>query len=77
MGAAAGADWVDERPWQRTPDDPALRLVVDHDHEAGAQRTALRRARIAALEADGERWAAKLDAQDEGARPGSTVQARF
>ncbi len=27
-----------------------------------------RGARIAALEADGERWAAKLDAQDEGAR---------
>ena len=68
LGAGAKGDWVREASWQAGPDQPALRLVVSHDEAAACEMTAQRRARIQALEEEAQRWASKLDAQDEGSR---------
>jgi transposase len=68
MGAGASSDWVREDSWRAGPDEPALRLVISHDDAAAREMTAQRRDRIQALEDDAQRWAAKLDAQDEGTR---------
>jgi transposase len=68
LGAGAEGDWVREEPWHADPDQPALRLVVSHDDAAAREITAQRRARIQALEDDAQRWATKLDAQDQGSR---------
>ena len=68
LGAGAEGDWVREEPWHADPDQAALRLVVSHDEAAAREITAQRRARIQALEDDAQRWATKLDAQDQGSR---------
>lgn len=43
-----------------------LRLVIAHDPERAAEQTQRRREEIQKLLEQGERWAGKLDAQDEG-----------
>ena len=68
MGAGASGDWVREDSWRASPDEPALRLVISHDDAAAREMTAQRRDRIQALEDDAQRWATKLDEQDEGTR---------
>jgi transposase len=63
-----------------TPEDPAegdrvretcwqgRRLIVAHDPVTAATQTAEREARLAELLAQGQAWADKLDAQDQGER---------
>ena len=53
---------VGELPWR------GLRLVVAHDPEVAKDAQALRRERIAALEAQANAWVGKLDAQDAGVK---------
>jgi hypothetical protein len=68
MGAGLEADWVREDRWASGPDRPSLRLVVSHNEEAARELTSQRRDRIRTLEEEAQRWASKLDAQDEGDR---------
>jgi hypothetical protein len=68
MGAGLEADWVREDRWASGPDRPSLRLVVSHNEEAARELTSQRRDRIRTLEEEAQRWASKLDAQDEGGR---------
>lgn len=71
------AAWVDECAHK------GLRLVVAHDPETAAERTAQRARRIAELDRLAEQWAGKLQAQDGGQRfrgralSDSGVTARF
>lgn len=58
--AEAEQEVIDEVPWQ------GLRLVVAHHPERAKEQTQLRRERIAALEAQAQAWAGKLDGQDGG-----------
>jgi len=58
--ATAEAEIVDEAKWGER------RLVVAHNPERAREQTALRRARLAELEARGEELVKKLDAQDAG-----------
>ena len=58
--ALSEQETVDEAPWQ------ARRLVVAHHPERAREQTQLRRERIAALEAQAQAWAGKLDGQDSG-----------
>ena len=51
---------IEELPWQ------GLRLVVAHHPERAKEQTQLRSERIAALEAQAQAWAGKLDGQDSG-----------
>jgi transposase len=57
---------IEELPWQ------GLRLVVAHHPERAKEQTQLRNERIAALEAQAQAWAGKLDGQD-GAPDGTKV----
>jgi transposase len=57
---------IEELPWQ------GLRLVVAHHPERAKEQTQLRSERIAALEAQAQAWAGKLDGQD-GAPDGTKV----
>jgi hypothetical protein len=68
MGAGLEADWVREDRWPSGPDRPSLRLVVSHNETAARELTSQRRDRIRMLEEQAQRWASKLDAQDEGGR---------
>jgi hypothetical protein len=68
MGAGLEADWVREDRWPSGPDLPSLRLVVSHNETAARELTSQRRDRIRMLEEQAQRWASKLDAQDEGGR---------
>ena len=58
--AQAEQEVIEELPWQ------GLRLVVAHHPERAQEQTQLRRERIAALEAQAQAWAGKLDGQDAG-----------
>ncbi len=58
----ATAEIVGERAWQ------GCRLIVAHRPEVAAEQSTARDAQIAALEADADRWAGKLDGQDTGRR---------
>jgi transposase len=58
--AKAEQELIEELPWQ------GLRLVVAHHPERAKEQTQLRNERIAALEAQAQAWAAKLDGQDGG-----------
>jgi hypothetical protein len=53
-----------------TPPEPLAeyRLVVAHDPEAAARRTAARRQQLTELTSLGEQWSGRLDEQDEGKR---------
>lgn len=51
---------IEQTSWQH------LRLVVAHDPQRALEQTQLRRERIAALEAQAQAWAGKLDGQDGG-----------
>ena len=53
---------VDELPWRE------LRLIVAHHPDVAKDAQALRRERIAALEAQANAWVGKLDAQDAGVK---------
>jgi len=65
---AADQPWVDELTWTRKDPEQKLRLVVGHDPEAAARRTAKRRQQIQELVALGEEWGGRLDEQDAGKR---------
>jgi transposase len=56
----AGQEIVEETTWHD------LRLVVAHHPQRAREQTALRRARMAALETQAQTWAGKLDGQDAG-----------
>lgn len=58
--AKAEQEIIEELPWQ------GLRLVVAHHPERAKEQTQLRSERIAALEAQAQAWAGKLDGQDGG-----------
>ena len=58
--AVATQEIVEQTSWQH------LRLVVAHHPQRAAEQTQLRRERIAALEAQAQAWAGKLDGQDGG-----------
>ena len=60
--ANAEAERVEELAWRDQ------RLIVAHDPERATERTARRRERIAALEAQAAAWVGKLDGQDVGKR---------
>ena len=60
--ANAEAERVEELAWRDQ------RLIVAHDPERATERTARRRERIAALEAQAAAWVGKLDRQDVGKR---------
>lgn len=62
----AEQELIEELPWQ------GLRLVVAHHPERAKEQTQLRNERIAALEAQAQAWAGKLDGQD-GAPDGTKV----
>lgn len=74
------AETVAKLDFTSTPEDPAegdrvretcwqgRRLIVAHDPVTAATQTAEREARLAELLAQGQAWADKLDAQDQGAR---------
>lgn len=64
--AKAEQEIIEELPWQ------GLRLVVAHHPERAKEQTHLRSERIAALEAQAQAWAGKLDGQD-GAPEGTKV----
>jgi hypothetical protein len=64
--AKAEQEIIEELPWQ------GLRLVVAHHPERATEQTQLRSERIAALEAQAQAWAGKLDGQD-GAPEGTKV----
>ncbi len=64
--AKAEQEIIEELPWQ------GLRLVVAHHPERAKEQTQLRSERIAALEAQAQAWAGKLDGQD-GAPDGTKV----
>lgn len=64
--AKAEQEIIEELPWQ------GLRLVVAHHPERAKEQTQLRSERIAALEAQAQAWAGKLDGQD-GAPEGTKV----
>jgi hypothetical protein len=51
-----GAAWVEETVWQREDREQKLGVVVAHDPEAAARRTALRRKQIQELITLGEQW---------------------
>ena len=57
---AAKQEIIEEVSWQ------GLRLVVAHHPQRALEQTQLRRERIAALEAQAQAWAGKLDGQDSG-----------
>ena len=63
-----GPAWVDETVWQRENREQELRVVVAHDPEAAARRTALRRKQIQELITLGQQWGGRLDEQDAGKR---------
>ena len=66
--AAATDEVIGELPWR------TLRLVVAHDPHVARETSALRRERIAALTAQADAWAGKLDAQDAGTKsPGKRL----
>ena len=58
--ASATEEVIEQTSWQQ------LRLVVAHDPQRALEQTQLRRERIAALEAQAQAWAGKLDGQDGG-----------
>lgn len=58
--AKAEQEIIEELHWQ------GLRLVVAHHSERAKEQTKLRSERIAALEAQAQAWAGKLDGQDGG-----------
>lgn len=58
--AMAEQEIVEETSWH------ALRLVVAHHPQRAKEQTQLRRERIAALQAQAQAWAGKLDGQDSG-----------
>ena len=58
--AVATQEIVEQTSWQH------LRLVVAHHPQRATEQTQLRRERIAALEAQAQAWAGKLDGQDGG-----------
>lgn len=58
--AKAEQEIIEELHWQ------GLRLVVAHHPERAKEQTKLRSERIAALEAQAQAWAGKLDGQDGG-----------
>ncbi len=58
--AVATQEIVEQTSWQH------LRLVVAHHPQRAQEQTQLRRERIAALEAQAQAWAGKLDGQDGG-----------
>lgn len=58
--ANATEEVIEQTSWQQ------LRLVVAHDPQRALEQTQLRRERIAALEAQAQAWAGKLDGQDGG-----------
>lgn len=60
--AHASAEVTGEAAWR------GLRLILAHDPERAEQTGDLRRERMAALEAQAEAWAGKLEAQEAGAR---------
>jgi transposase len=59
---------VEETVWQREDREQKLRVVVAHDPEAAARRTAQRRKQIQELITLGEQWGGRLDEQDAGKR---------
>ena len=59
--------WVAECLWTPEGSMQALRLVVAHDSQQAQVGRERRRQKIGELEALAAQWAAKLDAQDEGA----------
>jgi transposase len=63
-----GPAWVEETVWQREDREQKLRVVVAHDPEAAARRTALRRKQIQELITLGQQWGGRLDDQDAGKR---------
>jgi transposase len=56
----AEQETVEETPWH------GLRLVVAHHPQRAKEQTLLRQERIAALQAQAQAWAGKLDGQDSG-----------
>ena len=60
--AAATQEIIEETRWQ------GLRLVVAHHPQRAAEQTQLRNERIAALQAQAQAWAGKLDGQDAGVK---------
>jgi len=58
--ASATEEVIEQTSWQQ------LRLVVAHNPQRALEQTQLRRERIAALEAQAQAWAGKLDGQDGG-----------
>jgi transposase len=58
--SVAEQEIVEETSWH------ALRLVVAHHPQRAKEQTLLRRERIAALQAQAQAWAGKLDGQDSG-----------
>ena len=58
--ANATEEVIEQTSWQQ------LRLVVAHNPQRALEQTQLRRERIAALEAQAQAWAGKLDGQDGG-----------
>jgi len=60
--ANAAGEFIEELRWHDR------RLVLAHDPEKAQEQSALRRARLAALERRAEELVGKLDAQDEGKR---------
>jgi transposase len=56
----AEQEMVEETPWH------GLRLVVAHHPQRAKEQTLLRQERIAALQAQAQAWAGKLDGQDSG-----------
>jgi hypothetical protein len=60
--AQAAEEVIDEMPWRN------LRLVVAHNPRAAQEANAIRRERMASLEAQAAAWVGKLDAQDLGAK---------
>lgn len=58
----AGQEIIGELPWR------GLRLVVAHNPDVARDTQALRRERIATLEAQANVWVGKLDAQDAGVK---------
>lgn len=60
--AAAEQEVIGELPWR------GLRLVIAHNPDVARETQALRRERIATLEAQANAWVSKLNAQDAGVK---------
>ncbi|MEZ5469923.1 MAG: hypothetical protein R3F18_19975 [Lysobacterales bacterium] len=63
VAAVSFAGGVGETRWQRR------RLVLAHDADRAQEQRLAREAAIAALEAEGDRLATRLDAQDQRSQP--------